>query len=46
MPRENSFTHNVGTGGDGFGLVRCFAGLGGRGDLGKPNSRGHENQHV
>ena len=26
VPRENSFTHDVGTGGDGSGLVRCFPG--------------------
>ena len=40
MSRENSFTHNVGTGGDGSGLVCCFAGRGGRGDLGEPESHG------
>ena len=39
MPRENIFTHNVGTVGDGSGLVRYFAGQGGRGNLEKPNSR-------
>ena len=33
MPRENSFTHNLETDGDGSGLVRCFAGQGGCGDL-------------
>ena len=36
MSRENSFTHNVGTGGDGSGLVRCFFWQGERGDLGGP----------
>ena len=36
MPREDSFTHDVGTGGDGSGLVRCFAGQDGHGDLGSP----------
>ena len=40
MPRENSFIHNVGTGGDGSGHVRYFAGQGGRSDLGEPDSRG------
>ena len=43
MLRENSFTHNVGTGGDGSGVVRCFAWQGGCGDLGEPNSRGSGN---
>ena len=43
MPRKNSFTHSVRTGGDGSGLLRCFAGQGGRGDLGESNSRGSRN---
>ena len=36
MPCENSLTHNVGNGGDGSGLVHCFARQGGSGDLGEP----------
>ena len=28
------------------GLVRCFAGQGGHGDLGEPNSRSSGNQRV
>ena len=43
MPRENSFTHDVGTGGDGSGLVRYFAGQRGPGDLAEPDSRGSGN---
>ena len=43
MLRENSFTHNLGTGGDGSGLVRCFAEQGGRGELGESDSRGSRN---
>ena len=46
MPRENSFTHDVGTGGNGTSLVRCYAGQGGRDDLGEPDFRGSENQCV
>ena len=40
VPRENSFTHNVGTGCDGSGLVRCFVGQGRHGDFGETDSCG------
>ena len=46
VARENNFAHNVGTGGDGSGLVRCFAGQGGCGGSGEPDSRNSWSKRV
>ena len=36
----SSFTHDIGTGGNGSGLARCSTGQGGRSILGSPTCRG------
>ena len=43
VPRGNSFTHDVGIGDDGSGLVSRFIRQEERGDLGEPDSRGSGN---